>query len=184
MRYLKSSFTIQERKVSPPDLPPKEMYKTLGQLLQQIEQGHKFHPVTVKDVADSNNVSKVRLLTEPLCKVACTCSGSRLLIALNAIRLSCMIRNHALLPTFFLHMQLQRRTSNDGAESVEAKQDSEEARERGTDTGSNQDAESVTARDYLSPDDSDLEEGEIAGMYLTPNMLQAMQLESTCTIPV
>lgn len=114
--YLQMDLPIcgMERKVSPPDLPPKEMYKTLGQLLQQIEQGHKFHPVTVKDVAASNNVFK-------------------------------------------------KRTSNDGAESVEAKQDSEEARERGADTGSNQDAESVTARDYLSPDDSDLEEGEIAG---------------------
>ena len=52
---------VQERMVSPPDLPPKEMYKPLGQLLQQVERGQKFRPVTVKEIAAVRNASMVPL---------------------------------------------------------------------------------------------------------------------------
>lgn len=45
--------------MSPPDLPPRAMYKTLGSLLQHIEQGNRFHPVTVKDVAAALKPAKV-----------------------------------------------------------------------------------------------------------------------------
>ena len=45
--------------MSPPDLPPKELYKTLGELLQQVEQGQRFRPVTVGDVAAAKDKSKV-----------------------------------------------------------------------------------------------------------------------------
>lgn len=38
------------------------------------------------------------------------------------------------------------------------------AQEGAAEAGSNQDAESVTARDDASDDDSDIEEGEIAGL--------------------
>jgi len=62
-------------------------------------------------------------------------------------------------------LQGQERTSNDGAESVEAKQETAQGTQRGTaETGSNQDAESVTAKDGGSDDDSGTEEGEIAGV--------------------
>ena len=62
-------------------------------------------------------------------------------------------------------LQGQQRTSNDGAESVEAKQEMSQGAQRGTaETGSNQDAESVTAKDGGSADDSGTEEGEIAGV--------------------
>ena len=53
---------------------------------------------------------------------------------------------------------------NDGAESVEAKQDRAEGEQQEVEGAvHNQDAESVTARANASDDDSDLEEGEIAG---------------------
>ena len=45
--------------MSPPDLPPKELYKPLGELLQQVDRGHKFRPVTVKEVAAAKNTSQV-----------------------------------------------------------------------------------------------------------------------------
>ena len=62
-------------------------------------------------------------------------------------------------------LQGQDRTSNDGAESVEAKQETAQGAQHGTaETGSNQDAESVTAKDSGSDDDSGTEEGEIAGV--------------------
>ena len=50
--------------MSPPDLPPKELYKPMGQMLQQIIRGNKFRPVTVKDVATAvaKNAPKVLLL--------------------------------------------------------------------------------------------------------------------------
>ena len=61
-------------------------------------------------------------------------------------------------------LQAQESTSNDDAESVEAKQEASGPGQRdGADTGSNQDAESVTAREDASEDDSDMEEGEIEG---------------------
>lgn len=55
---------MQERKVSPPDLPPPELYKSMGQMLQQVVRGNRFRPVTVKDVAAAaaKNASKVLLL--------------------------------------------------------------------------------------------------------------------------
>lgn len=55
------SCDLQERMVSPPDLPPPEMYKTLGHLLQQVDRGQKFRPVTVKEIAAANakNAPKV-----------------------------------------------------------------------------------------------------------------------------
>ena len=56
---------MQERKVSPPDLPPKELYKSMGQMMQQVIRGNKFRPVTVKDVATAiaaKNARKVLLL--------------------------------------------------------------------------------------------------------------------------
>ena len=54
---------MQERKVSPPDLPPKELYKPMGQMMQQVIRGNKFRPVTVKDVATAaKNAPKVLLL--------------------------------------------------------------------------------------------------------------------------
>lgn len=62
-------------------------------------------------------------------------------------------------------MQGQERTSSDGAESVVAKQETAQGAQRGAaETGSNQGAESVTARDGGSDDDSGTEEGEIAGV--------------------
>ena len=62
-------------------------------------------------------------------------------------------------------LQGEERTSNDGAESVEAKQETAQGAQRGTaETGSNQDAESVTAKDGGSDDDSGTEEGEFAGV--------------------
>ena len=62
-------------------------------------------------------------------------------------------------------LQGQERTSNDGAESVEAKQETAQGAQHNTaETGSNQDAESVTAKDGGSDDDSGTEEGEIAGV--------------------
>ena len=64
-----------------------------------------------------------------------------------------------------MRFQGQERTSNDGAESVEAKQDATQTAQKGAaEAGSNQDAESVTAKDDASDDDSDIEEGEIAGL--------------------
>lgn len=56
---------MQERKVSPPDLPPKELYKPMGQMMQHVIRGIKFRPVTVKDVATAaaaKNAPKVLLL--------------------------------------------------------------------------------------------------------------------------
>lgn len=61
-------------------------------------------------------------------------------------------------------LQAQERTSNDGAESVEAKQTASAADEQDAeDVGINLDAESVTARGDATEDDSDMEEGEIHG---------------------
>ena len=50
--------------MSPPDLPPPELYKSMGQMLQQVVRGNRFRPVTVKDVAAAaaKNASKVLLL--------------------------------------------------------------------------------------------------------------------------
>lgn len=62
-------------------------------------------------------------------------------------------------------LQAQERTSNDGAESVEAKQEMSGADEQEVeDAGINLDAESVTARGEASEDESDMEEGEIHGI--------------------
>lgn len=36
--------------MSPPDLPSRELYKSMGQMLQQVSRGNKFRPTTVKDV--------------------------------------------------------------------------------------------------------------------------------------
>ena len=63
-------------------------------------------------------------------------------------------------------LQAQDRTSNDDAESVEAKQEASgvEEQDDAEDAGINLDAESVTARGEASEDDSDMEEGEIHGI--------------------
>jgi len=45
--------------VAPPDLPPIDIYKTLASLLQQVEAGHKFRPVTVQDIAAAQSSAKV-----------------------------------------------------------------------------------------------------------------------------
>ena len=59
---------------------------------------------------------------------------------------------------------LQERSSNDGAESVEAKLETSGAEdEDAEDAGINLDAESVHARGEASEDESDMEEGEIHG---------------------
>ncbi|KAL3136862.1 kinesin-like protein, variant 2 [Trebouxia sp. C0009 RCD-2024] len=120
--YLQMDLPIcgMERKVSPPDLPSRELYKSMGQMLQQVSRGNKFRPTTVKDVTAA-------------------------LAAKNAPK-------------------AQERTSNDGAESVEAKQEMSGADEQEVeDAGINLDAESVTARGEASEDESDMEEGEIHG---------------------
>lgn len=63
-------------------------------------------------------------------------------------------------------LQAQYRSSNDGAESVEAKQETFGAEEEDAeDAGINLDAESVHARGEASEDDSDMEEGEIHGKH-------------------
>ena len=63
-------------------------------------------------------------------------------------------------------LQAQGRSSNDGAESVEAKQETSGAEEEDADdVGINLDAESVHARGEASEDDSDMEEGEIHGKH-------------------
>ena len=63
-------------------------------------------------------------------------------------------------------LQAHDRTSNDGAESVEAKQGASSAEEQDLeDAGINLDAESVHARGEASEDDSDMEEGEIHGRH-------------------
>lgn len=63
-------------------------------------------------------------------------------------------------------LQVQDRSSNDGAESVEAKQETSEAEEEDAeDAGINLDAESVHARGDASEDDSDMEDGEIHGKH-------------------
>ncbi|KAL3158040.1 kinesin-like protein [Trebouxia sp. C0010 RCD-2024] len=120
--YLQMDLPIcgMERKVSPPDLPPRDLYKSMGQMLQQVNRGSKFRPTTVKDVAAA-------------------------LAAKNAPK-------------------AQERTSNDGAESVEAKQGPSGADEQEVeDAGINLDAESVIARGEASEEESDMEEGEIHG---------------------
>ena len=45
--------------MAPPDLPPIDIYKTLASLLQQVEAGHKFRPVTVQDIAAAQSSAKV-----------------------------------------------------------------------------------------------------------------------------
>ena len=63
-------------------------------------------------------------------------------------------------------LQAQERSSNDGAESVEAKQETSGAEEEDAeDAGINLDAESVHARGDASEEDSDMEEGEIHGKH-------------------
>lgn len=64
---------MQERKVSPPDLPPPELYKSMGQMLQQVVRGNRFRPVTVKDVAAAaaKNASKVLLLFATAISLEC-----------------------------------------------------------------------------------------------------------------
>lgn len=63
-------------------------------------------------------------------------------------------------------LQATDRTSNDGAESVEAKQGASWAEDQNLeDAGINLDAESVHAREEGSEDDSDMEEGEIHGRH-------------------
>lgn len=63
-------------------------------------------------------------------------------------------------------LQANDRTSNDGAESVEAKQGASRAEDQDLeDAGLNLDAESVHAREEASEDDSDMEEGEIHGRH-------------------
>ena len=72
-------------------------------------------------------------------------------------------------------LQASERTCNDGAESIEAKQEpSGSGQQDGSDSGSNQDAESVQARGGVSEDESDMEEGEIHGEHqsiLYPNVM-------------
>lgn len=63
-------------------------------------------------------------------------------------------------------LQAHDRTSNDGAESVEAKQEASGAEDQDLeDAGVNLDAESVHARGEASEDDSDMEDGEIHGRH-------------------
>lgn len=41
---------MQERKVAPPDLPDKQLYHPLGELLQQVQQGTRFLPITLAQI--------------------------------------------------------------------------------------------------------------------------------------
>ena len=62
MSCMQQTGLVQERKVSPPDLPPRELYRNMGQMLQQVNRGNKFRPTTVKDVTAAlaaKNVPKV-----------------------------------------------------------------------------------------------------------------------------
>ena len=74
---------VQERKVSPPDLPPQDMYKPLGQLLQLVQQGHKFHPVTVSDVANARSLQVGCYDVKVLAFVGLLCQSS-FLICINS----------------------------------------------------------------------------------------------------
>lgn len=56
---LMTAVHVQERKVAPPDLPPIDIYKTLASLLQQVEAGHRFRPITVQDIAAAQSSAKV-----------------------------------------------------------------------------------------------------------------------------
>ena len=79
-------------------------------------------------------------------------------------------------------LQVQRRLSYDGAESVEAKQEASE-QENEVDSGINSDAESVTARGQASEDDSDMEEGEIQGEYFASLMWCVSIAFHACNVP-
>lgn len=56
---MQQSGVVQERKVSPPDLPPRQLYRNMGQMLQQVSRGNKFRPTTVKDVTAALAAKKV-----------------------------------------------------------------------------------------------------------------------------
>ena len=68
--------------------------------------------------------------------------------------------------SIIMFLQAEDWLSNDGAESVGAKQEASGCGQQEVeDTGSNHDAESVRARSEPSDDESDMEEGEIQGMW-------------------
>ncbi len=48
------SQPTQERKVSPPDLPPKDMYTPLGRLLEDVANGIPFTPISPNDIQHFN----------------------------------------------------------------------------------------------------------------------------------
>lgn len=85
---------LQERKVSPPDLPPPELYKSMGQMLQQVVKGNRFRPVTVKDVAAAaaKNASKVLLLLQQQqLLTACTQGLHASWLGLSALRVALLV---------------------------------------------------------------------------------------------
>lgn len=63
-------YILQERKVSPPNLPPPEFFIPLGALIYWIRRGHQFTPITVADIQSGQLPDDLQKLKDGAEKIA------------------------------------------------------------------------------------------------------------------